>query len=93
MSKSPYVVDTDRMSSTQAMALRALDRLATGYDDLLLSKLTNGTGTAEPHGILDTLVEQTTTETTVTTEARSGKRTSTKSGRRSPRSTAVARAG
>ena len=42
--------------------------LAAGYDDLLLSKLTTGTGTAEPHGILDALVEQTTTETTVGTD-------------------------
>lgn len=46
--------------------------LATGYDDLLLSKFTNGNGTSEPKGILTALVAQTTTETVTTTDGAFG---------------------
>lgn len=46
--------------------------LAFGYDDLLLSKLTNGNGTSEPKGVTTALTAQTTTETTVTTDGAFG---------------------
>jgi HK97 family phage major capsid protein len=46
--------------------------LAAGYDDLLLSKFTNGSGTNEPTGILTALTAQTSTETTVTTDGAFG---------------------
>lgn len=46
--------------------------LATGYDDLLLSAFTTGSGTNQPTGVLTTLVLQTTTETTVTTDGAFG---------------------
>ncbi len=42
--------------------------LANGYDDLLLSAFSTGSGTNQPTGILTTLVLQTTTETTVGTD-------------------------
>lgn len=46
--------------------------LATGYDDLLLNKFTNGSGTGEPTGIQTALTNQTATETVVTTDGAFG---------------------
>jgi HK97 family phage major capsid protein len=46
--------------------------LAFGYDDLLLSKFTNGNGTSEPMGVTTALTAQTTTECTVTTDGAFG---------------------
>jgi HK97 family phage major capsid protein len=46
--------------------------LAAGYDDLLLSNFSTGAGTSTPDGILHALVQQTTTETTVTTDGAFG---------------------
>jgi HK97 family phage major capsid protein len=46
--------------------------LSAGYQDLLLSKLTSGSGTGEPKGILTALTAQTATETVVTTDGAFG---------------------
>jgi HK97 family phage major capsid protein len=46
--------------------------LAEGYDDLLLSKFTNGNGTSEPRGIITALDANTNVEVVVTTDGAFG---------------------